>query len=321
MYDSVRGKMVKVDCIRVNVDYESVLFHGRSGPPVMNQALEFLAFYLQDFPVLTTKKYSPEFLEKVRNLSGRNPATTGSGNARNWWGPLENPEREMWMNSKLTSFRLSLSQGWTEGGIYSRDQLLYLSLEVPSLIKDPFNMSGKGIIAVSPGENLSLPGALSGELILEPLLERKYDFSHFIFPDGKMICYENLVDEKFQYRGTRFPSMKDFTVQSLSFYKQLSPEKWEEFLSRLGTVRSHYGDPSPYGYSVDSFVYEKNGDLLIHPLCEVNARRTMGSVAFELAKKLGQGQEVALTLKKPLFKNSILLSPENVRFEIYLSFE
>lgn len=310
-----------VDCIRVNVDYESVLFHGRNGPPVMNQALEFLAFYLQDLPVLTPKEYSPEFLEKVRKLSGNNPTTTHTGYARNWWGPLENPEREKWMNSKLTSFKLSLSHGWTEGGIYSREQLFSLQPNTPWLVKDPFNMSGKGIIPIHPGEDISLPVSLQGDLIGEPLLERKYDFSHFVFPDGRTICYENLVDEKFQYRGTLFSSVEDFTIRALSFHDKLSSEKWAEFLSRLEIVTKHYGDPSPFGYSVDSFVYEKNGELHIHPLCEVNARRTMGLVSYELANILGKGKKAALTLKKPHFRNSVLISPEGVRFEIYFSFE
>lgn len=313
--------MATIDCIRVNADYESVLFHGRSGPPVMNQALEFLAFYLQDLSVQTSKEYDPGFLEKVRSLTGRNPQTTKNGNPRNWWGPLENPEREKWMNSKLTSFKLALSHGWTEGGIYSREELLKLHPEKPYLVKDPFNMSGKGIIPIRPGENNSLPAALTGELISEPLLNRKFDFSHFIFPDGRTICYENLVDDRFQYRGTLFSSLEDFTISSLSFHDQVSSARWKEFLTRLEIITKHYGDPSPYGFSVDSFVYEKDGELFIHPLSEVNARRTMGLVAYELVKILGRGKRAALTLKKPHFKDAILLSPESVKFEIYLSFE
>ncbi len=321
MYDSVRGKMSTVDCIRVNADYESVLFHGRNGPPVMNQALEFLAFYLQDLPVLTSREYPPEYLEKVRNLTGKNPKITKHGKASNWWGPLVNLEREKWMNSKITSFRLALSHGWTEGGLFSIEDLQSFVSEKPYLLKDPYNLSGKGLIPLRPGEKITLPSSLTGELIVEPLLERKFDFSHFVFPDGTSICYENLVDERFQYRGTLFSSTKDFTSKSLSFRDKVSPEKWLEFLSRLEVIKQHYGDPSPYGYSVDSFVFEEDGEFNIHPLCEVNARRTMGLVAYELVKVLGRGSRAALTLKKPHFKDAVLLSPEGVKFEIYLSFE
>lgn len=320
MYDSVRGKMARIDCIKVNADYESVLFHGKNGPPAMNQALEFLAFYLQDLPVLTTLDYPARYLEKISSLSGKNPLVTKSGKPRNWWGPLENPELERWMNSKLTSFRLALAEGWTEGGIHSREELTSFHPQIPYLVKDPFNMSGKGIIPVHPEKELVLPASLSGELIVEPHLDRKHDFSHFVFPDGRMICYENLVDERFQYRGTLFSDLENFTHNSLSFHDKVSPQKWEEFSERLEVIRKHYGDPSPYGFSVDSFLFEKNGELVIHPLCEVNARRTMGLVAYELVQIMGRGKRAALTLKKPLFEDAILLSPDGAKFEIYLSF-
>ena len=300
--------MTTVNCIRVNADYESVLFHGKNGPSVVNEALEFLAFYLQDLPVLTTKSYQSGYLDKVRTLTGKNPQTTRTGKARNWWGALENPEREKWMNSKLTSFELALSHGWTEGGIYSREEILELRPEKPYLVKDPFNMSGKGIIPIRPGENVTLPSALNGELIAEPLLARKFDFSHFIFPDGNVICYENLVDDRFQYRGTLFSSLEDFSLRSLSFYHQISSQNWDVFQSRLETITRFYGDPSPYGYSIDSFVFEENNELRIHPLSEVNARRTMGLTAYELVKKIGRGKRAALTLKKPHFQDAILLS-------------
>lgn len=320
MYDSVRGKMARIDCIKVNADYESVLFHGKSGPPAMNQALEFLAFYLQDLPVLTALEYPPQYFEKISALSGKSPAVTKTGKSLNWWGPLENPERERWMNSKLTSFRLALDQGWTEGRISSREELADFRPVIPTLIKDPFNMSGKGIFTVYPEKEFVLPSAMRGELIAEPLLNRKHDFSHFIFPDGRVISYENLVDERFQYRGTLFSDLDNFSHQSLSFYESVSQRKWDEFSERLEVIRKHYGDPSPYGFSVDSFIYEKNGELHIHPICEVNARRTMGLIAYELVQIMGKGRKAALSLKKPHFENAILLSPPGVKFEIYLSF-
>jgi hypothetical protein len=44
-------------------------------------------------------------------------------------------------------------------------------------------------------------------------------------------------------------------------------------------------------------------------------------VAWEFSQHLGKGRKTALTLKKPLFRDAIRLSPEGVLFEIYLSFE
>jgi hypothetical protein len=240
----------------------------------------------------------------------------------NWWGPLTHPEKERWLNSKLTSFELSLREGWSSGAILPRETVLALEPEKKLLIKDPFNMSGKGMVILEPKKMVMLPQSMQGKLIVEPLLNRKKDFSHFIFPDGSVICYENLVDEKFQYRGTIFSDTKNFKADSLSFYSELSPEKWNNFYLQLEKIKSHYGNDAEYGYSVDSFVYEDDhGELQIFPLCEVNARRTMGLIAYELTKVLAPGTKSALTLKVPLLKNAIKLSPENVRFEIYLSFE
>ncbi len=313
--------MTAIDCIKVNADYESVLFYGKQGPPAINEALEFFAFYLQDFPVLSIKTYNDEYLSHVRKLSGRNPSTVKMGKARNWWGPLTNPQKEKWMNSKLTSFELSLKEGWVKGNILGREEILKLDPAERLLVKDPFNMSGRGLIVLEPGKNVTLPASMSGQLIVEPLLKRTNDFSHFVFPDGKVICYENLVDEKFQYRGTLFSSLTDFTLESLSFFQNVPKAEWQNFENFLKIIRNHYGNDSEFGYSIDSFVYENGNQLKIFPLCEINARRTMGLMAFELVKILGRGKKAALTLKQPLFKDAIRLSPEGVRFDIYLSFE
>jgi hypothetical protein len=321
MYDSVRGKMTAIECIKVNADYESVLFHGRQGPRALNEALEFFAFYLQDLPVLSSKNYDISYFDSIRNLTGQNPSVVKTGKAVNWWGPLENPEREKWMNSKLTSFELSLREGWVKGNIFSREQVLELSPTEELLVKDPFSMSGKGLLVIGPGQPIKLPASLSGKLIVEPLLRRTKDFSHFVFPDGKMICYENLVDEKFQYRGTLFSSLTDFTGETLSFFRDIPVEEWKMFKKSLQVIRDYYGNDSAFGYSIDSFAYEQNGALKIFPLSEVNSRRTMGLMAYELVKLLGRGKRAALTLKRPLFKDAIKLSPPDVRFDIYLSFE
>ena len=319
MYDSVRGKMAKIDCIRVNADYEMMLFHGKSGPPFMREALEFLAFYLQDLPVLTSKEYSQEFLGHVEKISDRKPRIVNKGQAQNWWGPLTDLDREKWLNSKLTSFQLALDHGWTEGSILTREEILSLDVKAELLIKDPHGMSGRGLVTLRPGVPVTLPQSMQGELIAEPLLNRKLDFSRFHFPDGKSICYENMVDERFQYRGTLFSSPENLTESSLSFYSQVSSVEWLKYQKSIEIISHHYGE-TPYGFSVDSFVHEVMGEKKIHVLSEVNARRTMGLVAYEMMKLLGNGRKTALSLKKPHFEDYILLSPPGSLFEIYLSF-
>ncbi len=311
--------MAKIDCIKVNADYEMVLFHGKSGPPFMSEALEFLAFYLQDLPVHTTKEYGQEFLSHVTEVSGRVPKIVRHGQPLNWWGPLTNLAREKWLNSKLTSFQLALTHGWTEGKILSRNEVLALTIDQETLVKDPHGMSGKGLIILRPGVPIVVPQALQGNLIVEPLLKRKFDFSTFVFPDGNQITYQNLVDEKFQYRGTLFSSPDNLSETSLSFYQDVPKEQWKKYRDALNVIRQEVGH-TEYGFSVDSFVHDVNGNNRIHILSEVNARRTMGLIAFEMMKLTRRGKKTALTLKKPYFEDHLLLSPSKSLFEIYLSF-
>ena len=313
------GNLALIDCIKVNADYESVLFRGRPGP-VANHAIEFLAFYLQDLPLLTEVSYSPEYLERIRKVSGRNPRVTSKGKAINWWGPLKDPERERWLNSKITSARLSEEEGWSSARIMTKTALRNLRPDKELIIKDPFGMSGRGLISALPGAEVHLPNALPEELIVEPKLDRKFDFSHFVFPDGRMICYENLVDDRFQYRGTILEDTS-LTTESLSFAHLIDDAEWEKFHKALSRIREFYGSDSLYGYSVDSFVYEENGVLRIYPLSEINARRTMGLLAYEFFREWGTDRRTALSLKKPLFPESVKLSPEDSFFDIYLSFE
>ncbi len=312
--------MIDANCVRVNSDYELMLFHRQNGSPAMNFALEYLAFFLQELPILTAKEYSPSYLRMISELTGKNPKTVRQGKPLNWWGPLLNLEREKWLNSKLTSFALSLNEGWTEGKILSREEIFHLNPERPMIVKDPFNMSGKGMIVIRPGEAVHLPAKMQGQLIVEPYLKRTNDFSHFVFPDGRVICYENLVDEKFQYKGTLFSSFGDFSISSLSFFQEVMPQKWTKFEEHLAKIIHHYGDDALYGYSIDSFIHEVASEKEIYPLCEVNARRTMGLMAFELGNIFQRKGKVALSLKAPIFSDAVKISPDDVLFDVFLSF-
>ncbi len=309
------------DCLKVNADYESVLFHARPGPVIMNQTLEYLPFFLEELPVLTSKSYTQEYLSFVESVSGRIPRTVTSGNYLNWWGPLLNLPEERRLNSKVTSFHLALKNGWTKGQVVSRKEFQILTFDKRMLIKDPYGMSGKGLEVLEPGEHFRKPGNPDDIFLIEPLLERSYDFSHYVFPDGTFVGYENMVDERFQYRGTRFPLIKKADITSFSFYKEVSPSEWEKFQSRLKEIISHFGTGHKTGYSIDSFIYLEDGELKIHALSEINARRTMGLTAWELCSRYcGEDGAGSLTLNMKEGKRSLKLSPEGVRFDLYLNF-
>lgn len=313
---------------KVNADYESVLFRGQKGAPVLNQTLEFLYFFLEDNFLFTEKNYSTEYLNYVEKVTGKKPKIVKSASqVHNWWGLQENLEVERWWNSKITTAEFLNSKNWIPDlHLLKNDKDLYcLNPQIDYLIKDPFLMSGQRF-QTTKGKIVWNPEKL---LIAEPLLKRNRDFSTYVYPDGRTIFYENIVDDKFQYKGSIFKNIKVPTLEQLPFFQDLAPGQWEIFQAQLREIISYFSRyPNRIGFSIDSFIYEDKG-MHIYPLCEVNYRRTMGRVAYELGLRFaGEGQFVGFFLakpgKEPLWKKLhdtdkvIVFSPGDSRFEMFM---
>lgn len=316
--------------LRVNADYEVELFHNRPAPEVINQTIEFFLFFLNDRVLYSKKKYAQSYLDRVEALTGHSPQVTSQGPFENFWGPLLNLEVERWWNSKLTSTELMINQKWCERTriISSETDLSELDLSETYLLKDPFAMSGQKFQLLRSSDSEEMKLALIqkyvslGPQILEPFFERKFDFSQYVFPDGKIIAYQNLVDTKFQYKGSIYNNYKSSSLRDLSFYSEISQKSWETFQAQTQTIIEHYQQqPNQIGFSIDSFVYVEQGELKIRVMSEVNYRRTMGRVAFELSERFSpQDLWTALVLVKPHafreHKNIMVLSPGDSRFDI-----
>lgn len=323
--------------IKVNADYESVLFTGKS-QAIINEALEFLAFYISDKAVFTHKKYTPEYLEHIYNVTKKFPQLTHQGHFENWWGDLKNPELERKLNSKLTSTELSMTSAWDEGIILnSRDDLSHIKWNKTYVLKNPFDMSGRGLRKVktsSEVEKANFP------MILEPFHERIFDFSHYVYPEGDLIAYQNLVDERFQYRATIFANYQKPILKELSIYPEITSKDWERFGEALKAIITYYKKIAEgRAFSIDSYVYKNHDQLCLRFMSEVNVRRTMGSIAYEISQSFGNKRPWAMmvlgTLQKKLsfsqIKKSLgeielkrdseggvlLLSPDDVRFQIF----
>lgn len=322
--------------IKVNADYEAVLFGKKESLPVINQALEFLALYVDERPLLSQKKYSTEFLAHVESFTGHKPVIKKDGPFENWWGELSHIELEQRLNSKEMSTRLNIEKGWADDThiINEVRELKVLRDERKYLGKNPYGMSGQNFLLVGR----TLPPQ-SYPMIVEPLLDRVYDFSHYIFPNGQKICYQNIVDKRYQYRGTIFQNYTMPVVENLKFFSEIDSSDWDKFNEALKEIIAIYQTSElKTGFSVDSFVYKENNQLKIRCLSEVNYRRTMGEVAFRLSLKFGGVRRWSMFLLakksaldfhslkekiKPLewtpdySSGVILLSPEDVRFEMY----
>jgi len=320
---------------RVNADYESELFHPGFSSKKVNEFLEFLVLFLEDRPLFSQKKYTSSYLKYVESITKRKPEIVSYGEYDNWWGILQDRELEKKLNSKMTSFevRKSLIPLTNSFLISNRDDLFELSVKFPLLAKSLAGMSGRGHKVFD--QRSELESYSQFPYLLEPLKKRIKDFSAYVSEDKKVIFYENFIDHKFQYKGSLFRNHFDPTLENLSFFEEVDLEEWKKYQENLTTIMSYYNSfKLTQGYSIDSFVYEDDSKKMIYPLCEVNYRKTMGYVCYSLAKKYAAQYPWCLFLLKNIksslaemifskikeLKNVILLSPADVRFQMFFLF-
>lgn len=322
--------------LKVNADYESELFTGVKSP-VANEALEFLAFFLDERPVQSTKKYSKDYFDYIESIKGIRPQIASHGELVNWWGELKNIDREKWLNSKVSSAQLNQKEGWlNETYVVKSENDLSKIPAGNYLIKTAFGMSGQKFTVTSDLNSIKNRLAKE-ELIIEPFFDRKFDFSHYVFPDKKIICYENVIDSRFQYKGTIFENYQRPCLQNLSFFEHVTGQEWENFKQALSVVVDYFWkSDNKTGFSIDSFIYEKDRSLKIKYLSEINYRRTMGQVAYELSQRFAnnhpwtmlflhksqksRGGFTYMREKLSTLKNVIILSPGDTRFEMIFIF-
>ena len=322
--------------LKVNADYEVELFHQKLAPPAINQSIEFLLFFLESRPLFSEKKYSSEYLHYVEKLTGHAPQIVNKGPFENYWGSLKNIEVEKWWNSKLTSTELIIQNGWCTDThiIRSEDDLKKINANKDSLLKDPYGMSGQKFQLIKSETSLEQRQEVvrktirNHPIIIEPYFNRLFDFSQYFFPNGKIIAYQNEVDEKFQYKGTVFNCVQSACLDDLSFYPLIREDKWAQFRDATQQIIEFYSlHPNELGYSIDSFIHEENGELNIRVMSEINYRRTMGRMTYELSQRFAANKSwtallMAKTSATPLWKilagieGVMVLSPGDSRFEI-----
>lgn len=320
--------------LKVNADYESVLFNNKPGPAIINQSLEFLVLFLEEGPLYSEKKYDPVFLKYIEKISGHHPSIVSLGAFENWWGSLTNLQLEKKLNSK--EFALQFN----DDSFFFNESQLALEPSVTYLAKNPFGMSGQNFLKFkgSEREKLNSFAKKFGKVIIEPFFCRQYDFSHYIFPVEE-ICYQNLVDENFQYKGTIL-NRKNSSPEGLNFFHEVPAAEWEKFHALKKEITDEIKKSGVSGgYSIDSFIYSENGQMKIRTISEINYRKTMGLVTWKLAEKFaGSNAWSCLILSRARDKipfterlkriesvswkvdtkiGIILLSPGDTRFEIF----
>jgi hypothetical protein len=267
--------------ISVNVDFEEVL----SGKPArlsLRASVEFLALWVQDRPLLASRPYSESYLKYVSAQIGHPVSATTQGEADEWWGETAHKELMRKLSSK-TEFKNWWYSRWP---LEARNCFSWKELEAivqagQWLIKKSDGMSGRGHQRVTREELPSLRSRLEKTLslgvVVEPLYQRTRDVSAlWLSEEKRFIYYANLIDERFQWRGTILnrDSMSEVPAAT---------QNWGEHLVELQKYVSGLGYHGPF--SVDAFFYQTAAGETFHPGSEMNPRKTMGWVTYQLWKK------------------------------------
>lgn len=267
--------------IIVNVDFEEML---QAKPPRLSlrASVEFLALWVQDKPLLASRSYSEDYLHYVRTHSERPVSIAAKGEGDFWWGEITNIERMRRLSSKTEFLKWWQARWPLEARACNAWNEVEAAIgEGQWLIKKSDGMSGRGHLRVNRTELPALKSRLENDVaagvVVEPLFERTRDLSALWLPEEKrFIYYRNLVDERFQWRGAILE--KDNHASLL-----VNTGEWQKHLQQLQQDVAGQGHHGPF--SVDAFFYKKDGREMFHPGSEMNPRKTMGWVTYQLGQK------------------------------------
>ena len=147
-------------------------------------------------------------------------------------------------------------------------------VEAGYLYKHPMSLSGMGHLKAEINLKKIKTILDSGiTLIKEKELDRAKDFSSLFEESKHLVTYENIVDKYFGYKGTIIDN--DFCLESpLDIkYKKTLKEISELVTPYLGV------------FSIDSFLYKKDGQIHLFPACEINLRKTMGYFTYKFKER------------------------------------
>lgn len=207
------------------------------------------------------------------------------------------------VNSKAFSF--SQSEKLPGGAlVHSMDELEKWEhlTKGPKVLKSCFGVSGKGhLFLPSPHmQKFAEQEFKAGRpIIAESWVERKLDFSTqwMIHPDQKIdylgatIC---INDQRGQYNSNRVGDLPLLFGKYFPFLEQ-HQEKVFPILQKMGAL-GYFGN-----VGIDAMIW---GDDKLQPVVEINARKTMGWIALENAKRRFPKQTIALSyLKKSELSN------------------
>lgn len=309
---------------KVNFHYEYQLA-GAQLPPSqilkINREYEYMALLWGGVQVLANvQDYKPEYLKKCEKLVGTLPQLRPSSQYfdRYFWGNVS--EKRKCLNSKETSVkiaqRLNLKQRDLLFERSSDISEFLLNLQTPHIVRTSYSVSGRGVFVYYPGDEIESfikrieKEKTGGPIVVTPYHKRFKDFSVIMTDDKDIIVYETIVDSQGVFRGVLIDSKKVH-----SYKDWMSEEDFQVYRE----IYREYKEMGASQIQIDSFLYESAQGKNVFHLVEVNARKTMG----ELAYRLLQSQPSELNFfsfalrpksslqKRPLQNEVTVLSPES----------
>jgi hypothetical protein len=197
------------------------------------------------------------------------------------------------VNSRAFSADIARTMGLKTAGkvVSSIEELTQeiVSMSGPSLVKPLFGSSGIGHTVIrgsADGKGLADAGKLNKEhgisVTVEPFLERIDDYAANFYLErngtvSSLTFHEGIVDGRGVFRGIL---LKPDPVLPEEFHNEFSHS-----VNVVGTALRHAGYFGDVG--IDAFTYNDFGTVRMNPLCEINARVTMGEVARGCRRRLG----------------------------------
>jgi hypothetical protein len=271
-----------------NVDFEDFLKSDNDEYQFIStkktQEFEYFILWLEEDPLYSLKKYEPSYLEFIKNFN-KFKITTSKEKLKMWICEIYNKNEQRVLNSKIASSTFAI-----ENNMAHKNTTLEKYKTVFQdgyLYKEEFGVSGIGTSKTEQSYN-----KLSFPLVKEPLLDRNFDFSTLFYDESSCI-YQNHIDDYFQYKGTTIGLNFDY-FEWIHQYKEDIQKIKNKFFSSKNPM------------SIDSFLYQENGEDKVYTLSEVNNRKTMGYCALKLKEKLGSKHHYArlrLFRTKDLKKN------------------
>lgn len=287
-----------------NSDFETAIFSDSEFNPKLKSNFEFEYFILllEKVPLYSPHKFDKDYLNFIR--SEFNPAA----NYVNSYEKLI-PWCAQYIDKNIISKETS--------ALFNINELGFKDINIihgPKKLKENYlykrfaSFGGLGNLK-APLLNKKIQNILeNGEpLIEEPLRERTFDFSTLVCHD-KTIRYQNIVDQHFHYKGT---ILKEF---------KLSDKLEEQYQNEIDKIVKYYQSLGiSFPFSIDSFLYKEGKQIKLKTLSEVNARKSMGFVAHQLANKINQKHCVFLLTRDNFeisnYKKMYRLDPGNKMFK------